>query len=70
MEVKYLANATFHVWGEEGTKRRFLQFRHAGLPEDSVTFVLEEQEIAQIRYALEVDLPEGAYTPAHAVDES
>jgi hypothetical protein len=66
MSVKSLTDAAFDVWGEHGTKRRFLRFRHGLLPEP-VTFLLEERTIAQLIHALQTELQPEAYTSAQSV---
>jgi len=64
MDIKYLSGATFGVWGEKGTKRRFLQWTHPEL-KTPVTLLLEEAHISQLLHALQRELPEGAYTETH-----
>lgn len=64
MDIKYLTGARFHVWGEKGTKQRFLQWQHPALQEP-VTFLLEELHIAQLMDALQKELPPEAYTETH-----
>ena len=66
MDIKYLTGAVFHVWGERGTKRRFLQWRHPELTQP-VTLLLEEQHIAQLLDALQRELPAGAYTETRSI---
>jgi hypothetical protein len=66
MDIKYLTNAVFQVWGEEGSKRRFLQWRHPDLAAP-VTLLLEEQHIAQLVDALQRALPQGAHTTTHKI---
>jgi hypothetical protein len=66
MHIKYLTGAVFHVWGEKGTKRRFLQWRHPEL-DPPVTLLLEEAHILQLLDALQRELPPEAYTETRTV---
>lgn len=61
MDIMYLTGAAFRVWGEAGSKRRFIQFLHPQLATPT-TLLLEESEIAQICEALQQQLPSGAYS--------
>jgi hypothetical protein len=66
-DIKYLTGAVFHVWGEKGTKSRYLMWQHRDLKEP-VTLLLEEAQIFQLRDALQRELPAEAYpdtNPAH-----
>jgi hypothetical protein len=65
--TKYLIGAIFRVWGEKGTKRRFLQWVHSEIPGGSVTLLLEEAHISQLLDALQRELPPEAYTDTHRV---
>jgi hypothetical protein len=65
-DIKYLTGAVFGVWGEKGTKRRFLQWHHPEL-NPPVTLLLEEQHISQLVDALQRTLPPGAYTETHKI---
>lgn len=64
MEIKYLANPTFDVWGEKGTKNRFLRFHHPELP-SSVILLLSETQIQDLHRILQAELPPEAYTTTH-----
>ncbi len=66
MDLKYLTGAAFSIWGEEGTKRRFLQFRHPQL-NPPVTILLEEQHIDQLIDGLQKELPPEAYTKGQGI---
>lgn len=66
METKYLTGAVFSIWGEEGTKRRFLRWTHPEL-NPPVTLLLEPQHIADLIHGLQIELPPGAYSKGHGV---
>jgi hypothetical protein len=63
-DIKYLTGARFRVWGERGTKRRFLQWEHPEL-NPPVTLLLEEAHISQLLDALQRELPQGAHSDSH-----
>jgi hypothetical protein len=65
-DIRYLTNTRFAVWGEEGTRRRFLQFQHPDLAQP-VTMLLEESHISQLVDALQRELPPEAYTKTSRV---
>jgi hypothetical protein len=66
MDIKYLTDARFRVWGEVGTKRRFLQWMHPDL-NPPVTFLLEEGAISDLLQALQIELPPEARTTTNQV---
>lgn len=66
MDIKYLTGARFLVWGEQGTKRRFIKWEHPDLG-SPVTFLLEEQHVSQLLDALRRKLPPAAHTPTSRV---
>ncbi len=66
MDIMYLTGAAFRVWGEAGSKRRFIQFLHPQLATPT-TLLLEEAEIARICDALRGELPPGAYSLANTL---
>jgi len=61
MDIKYLTNAAFDVWGETGTTNRFLRFRHPDLP-NPVVLLLSESQIQELCQTLQASLPKTAYS--------
>ena len=66
MEIKYLTGASFSVWGEEGSQRRFLRWDHPDLGQP-VTLLLETNHISQLIDALQRTLPPGTHSKGQSI---